>query len=136
LYFFRYLQRAYGEIGTEILKATPLNGVGQTLATVVGARVPVNVGMLTGVLSNDGSRFALPLMDGQTGNVWIMSTDNGSMSKLTDFGDRAVMIARRVAWSPDDRFVFAVIGDMDADVLLIRGLWTGSSEEPGAAPGS
>jgi Tol biopolymer transport system component len=122
LYFFRYLQRAYGEVGTEILKATPPNGKEQKLASVVGARVPVNVGMLTGVLSKDNSRFALPLTDGQTSNIWVMSTDDGSMSKLTDFGDRAVMMARRVAWSPDDRFVFAAVGDMDGDIMLIRPL--------------
>ena len=122
LYFFRYPQSTNGEIGTEILKATPPDGKAEHLTSVRASRVSVSV---AGMLSKDDSELAMPLIDGQTGNVWALSTADGSMRPLTDFGDRSVLIARRVAWSSDNRFIYAAVADVDADIFVIRGLWPG-----------
>ena len=60
--------------------------------------------------------------DGQTCNVWALPTSGGPMRRLTDFGDRSVVIARRVAWSPDDNFIYAAVVDVDADIVSLDGL--------------
>ena len=44
------------------------------------------------------------------------------MRRLTDFGSRRVFISRRVAWSSDNKSVYAAVGDADADVVLLDGL--------------
>ena len=72
--------------------------------------------------SADGRWLALPLTDGFTTNIWAVSTANGEWRQVTDFGDRAIFIARKVAWSPDGRHVLAAIGEGDADVVLLDGL--------------
>jgi hypothetical protein len=64
----------------------------------------------------------VPLTDGVTANVWAVSTSDGALHPLTDFGERATFIARRVCWSRDGRFVFAAVGEGDADVVVFRGL--------------
>ena len=38
------------------------------------------------------------------------------------FGQRPTYIARRVAWSPDGKLVYAALGEGDADIVLLRGL--------------
>jgi Tol biopolymer transport system component len=73
--------------------------------------------------SPDGAWLALPLTDGFTTNIWAISTSNGdSMRRVTDFGDRAVFITRRVAWSANGRAIVAAIGEGDADIVLLDGL--------------
>ena len=44
------------------------------------------------------------------------------MRPLTDFGDRSVIIGRRVSWSPNSRFIYAAVADTDADIVLLDGL--------------
>jgi hypothetical protein len=44
------------------------------------------------------------------------------MRLLTDFGDRAVVIGRRVSWSRDSKFTYAAVADTDADIVLLDGL--------------
>ena len=63
-----------------------------------------------------------PLLDSTTANLWMVSTADGAMRAVTDFGDRAVFIARSVSWSPDGRRIYAAVADVDADVVLIDGL--------------
>ena len=46
----------------------------------------------------------------------------GPMRPLTDFGDRSVVIARRVSWSPDSKFLYAAVADTDADIVLLADL--------------
>ena len=64
----------------------------------------------------------MPLPDGGTSNIWALPTDGGPMRPLTDFGDRSVVIARRVSWSPDSKFLYAAVADTDADIVLLDGL--------------
>jgi hypothetical protein len=64
----------------------------------------------------------MPLLDGATTNVWAISTDGGQWRKLLDFGERTVMIARRIAWSPSGQHVYASVSDVDADIVMLAGL--------------
>ena len=34
----------------------------------------------------------------------------------------SVVIARRVSWSPDNKFLYAAVADTDADIVLLDGL--------------
>jgi Tol biopolymer transport system component len=73
-------------------------------------------------LSPDGQWLALPLTDGFTTNIWALSTANAEWRQVTDFGDRAMFIARKVSWSPDGRSIIAAIAEGDADIVLLDGL--------------
>ena len=107
----------------EIRKASPETGLSQALARVAASRVPGGSFFMHIVLSPDGSSLALPLMDGETSNIWALPTSGGPMRPLTDFGERAIVIVRRVSWSPDGRYVFAAVAETDADVVLLDGLF-------------
>jgi Tol biopolymer transport system component len=76
----------------------------------------------------------MPLTDGATSNVWVLPTNGEQMRPLTDFGNRSVVIARRVSWSPDSKYLYAAVADTDADIVLFDGLLTGLS--PAAHLGS
>ena len=73
-------------------------------------------------LSPDGKWLAQPLTDGFTTNIWAYSIESNRWQPVTDFGDRAVFIARRVSWSADGKSILAAIGEGDADVVLLTGL--------------
>jgi hypothetical protein len=47
---------------------------------------------------------------------------SGSWRQLTDFGQRATLIARRVSWSSDGRSIYAAVAEGDSDVVLLGGL--------------
>jgi hypothetical protein len=66
--------------------------------------------------------LALPLVDGDTTNLWLLPTAGGPMRAVTDFGSRAVLIVRHVDWSSDGRSLYAAIADVDADVVMLDGL--------------
>ena len=65
--------------------------------------------------------LALTLTDGFTTNIWALSTGNGDWRQVTDFGDRAMFIPRRVAWSPNGKSILAAVGEGDADIVLLDG---------------
>jgi hypothetical protein len=44
------------------------------------------------------------------------------MRQLTDFGERSVLIVRRVSWSPSGKYIYAAVADIDADIVLLDGL--------------
>jgi Tol biopolymer transport system component len=73
-------------------------------------------------LSPDGQWLALPLTDGAATNIWVISTKTGEWRQVTDFGERAIFIARRVSWSPDGKSLLAAVGEGDADIVLLEGL--------------
>ena len=76
-------------------------------------------------LASGGMWLAQALTDGVTTNIWQLSTSTGEWRQITDFGDRATFIARRVAWSPDGLSVLAAIGEGDADIVRLDGLVRG-----------
>ena len=52
----------------------------------------------------------------------VLYEHKGEWRRLTDFGERNVMIARRIAWSNDGQSIYASISDVDADIVLMAGL--------------
>ena len=106
----------------EIRRADPEGGPSEVLGRVAGSRIPVMARLLTPDLSPDDAWLAMPLKDGATTNLWLQSTAGGPMKQVTDFGERAVVIARRAAWSPDSRFLYAAVAEVDADVVVWDGL--------------
>jgi Tol biopolymer transport system component len=63
-----------------------------------------------------------PLSDGATSNLWAIPADGGAMRPLTDFGQRPILIARRISWSPDGKYIYAAVAETDADIVLLDGL--------------
>jgi len=106
----------------EIRAAHPESGPSVRLAQVAGERVP-HWQVFQPSLSHDGRWLALPLNDLATTNLYLLSTIDGSWRQVTDFSPRRTFIVRRVAWSSDDRGLFAAVGDGDADIVLIEGLF-------------
>ena len=74
------------------------------------------------IVSPDGRWLALPLTDGTTSNIWALPADGGALRPLTDFGDRAVTIVRRISWTSDSRAIYAAVADVDSDVVRLDGL--------------
>jgi Tol biopolymer transport system component len=105
----------------EIRAATPENGPSRALALIAASRIP-GWQIVNPSISPDGEWLAIPLTDGYTTNIWALSTRNGTWRQVTDFGDRATFIARRVSWSSDGRAILAAVGDGDADIVLFEGL--------------
>jgi WD40-like Beta Propeller Repeat len=97
LYFVKSLSLTSGVADDEIHRARPEDGPSEVLGRVAASRAPVGRGFLGPVLSPDGKLLAMPLLDGTTGNIWALPTDSGPMRPLTDFGDRSVIIGRRVS---------------------------------------
>ena len=116
------LLKTNGLLDHEIGRASPENGPSQMLARVAGSRVPVMRRALIPVLSPDGQWLTFPLSDGVTSNIWVLPTSGGPLRPLTDFGDRSLVIARRVSWSRDSKFVYAAVADTDADIVLLDGV--------------
>ena len=102
--------------------ARPEDGSAETLGSFHGDRVAGVPRFLDMVLSPDGQWLAIPLADGATTNIWVQPTAGGAMKPITDFGGRSIEIARSFAWSADGRSIYAAIGELDADIVLIDGL--------------
>jgi eukaryotic-like serine/threonine-protein kinase len=105
----------------EIRAATPEDGPSYALARIPASRVP-SWQIVNPTLSPDGEWLAMPLTDGYTTNIWALSIRTGRWRQVTDFGDRATLIVRRVSWSPDGKSILAAIGEGDADIVLLDGL--------------
>jgi eukaryotic-like serine/threonine-protein kinase len=105
----------------EIRAATPEDGPSRALARVPASRVP-SWQIVNPALSPDGEWLAMPLTDGITTNVWALSTRTGTWRQVTDFGNRATFIVRRVSWSSDGGSILAAVAEGDADVVLLNGL--------------
>jgi Tol biopolymer transport system component len=122
LYFATILTSPNGAWDFELRVAQPEDGPAHAIARFPGTRVPVDPANFHTVLSPDGKWLATPLMDGQTTNLWVLSAGGGAMRQVTDFGDQAVVIARRVSWSPDARYLYAAVAEIDADIVALNGL--------------
>ena len=113
----------------EIHAATAGSDPARRVTTIPTSRVPTWQ-VVNPALSPDGKWLAMPLTDGFTTNIWAISTGNGQLRRVTDFGRRAVFITRRVSWSVDGRSLFAATGEGDTDIVLLDGLI-----RPGSGPG-
>ena len=105
----------------EIRAATPEDAPFRVLASIPASRVPIWQ-IVNPALSPDGKWLAQALTDGFTTNVWALSTTTGEWRQITDFGERATFIARRVSWASDGRSILAAVGEGDADIVLLEGL--------------
>jgi Tol biopolymer transport system component/DNA-binding winged helix-turn-helix (wHTH) protein len=105
----------------EIRAATPEDGPSRLIARIPASRVP-SWQIVNPSLSPNGQWLALPLTDGFTTNIWALSTKRNEWRQVTDFGDRAIFIARRVSWSSDGSSILAAVGEGDADIVLLDGL--------------
>lgn len=102
----------------EVFKASPIEtGEPELLIGGLQSRVPLWPHHYT--LSPDDKWLATPLRDRGTTNLFLISTTDGAIHPITDFGDRSTMIARQVSWSSDSRFVFAALMETDADIVLL-----------------
>jgi len=122
LYYAKILTQATGAWDFELRVASPEDGPSRVIGLVSGARVPATAINFHAFVSPDGKWLAMPLLDGSTTNIWAISTDRGEWRKLTDFGQRNVVIARRIAWSADGQHIYAPVSDVDADIVLLDGL--------------
>jgi len=121
LYYVVPLENLNGLLDYELRVARPEDGPSKLLARISGERVPIWQG-LHPVISRDGKWLVLPLDDGQGTNLWVASTTDGRLRRITDFGQKRTFIARRISWSSDGKWVFAAVGEGDADIVQMEGL--------------
>jgi Tol biopolymer transport system component len=119
LYFVIDRTLSKGSPGFEIHAATPEDAPSRVLARVAASRVP-QWQIINPALSPDGRWLAMPLTDGVTTNIWMLSTSGGEWRQATDFGERPIFIARRVSWSADGRSIFAAVGEGGADIVIFE----------------
>jgi Tol biopolymer transport system component/DNA-binding winged helix-turn-helix (wHTH) protein len=124
LFFTLEVPRRTGAVDYEIRAASPENGRSRPLVRIGAHRAP-DSGRFHPVISPDDRWLALPLFDGTTANIWAVSTSDGTMRRITDFGDRSTYITRRVSWSPDGRSIYAAVSEGAADIVRFDGLFLG-----------
>ena len=122
LYYGTFLKGQFGAWDLEYRRARPEGGNSEVVFRIAGGRVPNQVSQFQMVLSPDGEWLAAPLTDGGTTNLWVLPAGGGAARRITDFGERPVLISRRVSWSPDSRDLYAAIADCDADIVMLDGL--------------
>ena len=118
----KILTQASGAWDFELRQARAEDGPSEVIGRVAGARVPAAAINFHAFLSPDGQSLAMPLLDGSTTNLWALSTATGQWRKLLDFGERNVVIARRVAWSKEGRHVYASVAEVESDIVMLVGL--------------
>lgn len=121
LYFVRMQSRAPGNQDVEIHSASPDNGPSRLIGRIPARRWPA-LYMVQPVLSPNGRWLALMLSDGPTTNIHLLPTNGEPLRRITDFGNTATEIARRVSWSPDSKHIYAAVTRMDADVVVLTNL--------------
>ncbi|PYX86159.1 MAG: hypothetical protein DMG68_16250, partial [Acidobacteria bacterium] len=119
LYFGVNLANLNGIQALEIRAARPDNAGPRSVVRISGTRLSA---VMQPVVSPDGKWLALLLMDGPTTNIWIQPTDGGQIKRITDFGQQATFIARRVSWSSDGKSIFAAVGKGEADIVWLSNL--------------
>jgi Tol biopolymer transport system component len=122
LYYAKILNPGSGVWDFEIRAAQPQNGPSRVVGRVSGERLPAFAPVAQPYVSPDGLWLALPMIDGATTNLWALPAGGGDWKKLTDFGARNVVIARRIAWSKDGKYIYAAVSDVDSDVVMLSGL--------------
>jgi Tol biopolymer transport system component len=94
----------------------------RVLARIASDRFPVSRSFISGTLSPDERFLALPLQDSGTTNIWLIDAERGGVQPATDFGGEAILISRRVSWTPDSRSIVAAVARRHSDVILLDGL--------------
>ena len=120
VYYVVPLQNLNGSLDYELRVARPDSGPSTLLTRISGQRIPLWQG-LQPVISKDGKWLALPLDDSLGTNIYMASAADGKLRQVTDFGQKRTFIARRVDWSVEGKWVFAAVGEGDADIVEIAG---------------
>jgi serine/threonine protein kinase/WD40 repeat protein len=123
-----YLSRAvhfevnafWGSGAYEFIRAHPPEAPGEVIARVPLERLPSRLPNIC--ISPDGECLAVLLVDGATTNIWTLPTAGGAMSRITDFGDRSILMVRSVSWSRDGQHIYAAVAERQTDVVLLAGL--------------
>ena len=107
----------------ELRRARQEGGPSEVIGSIDDTRVPLAPRFTPHFhISPDGQWLAGALVDGDTGNLWAMPTAGGAPRQITDFGQRAITIARWTSWSADGTSIFAAVAEADLDVVLFDGL--------------
>jgi len=122
LYFAERVPRQPGTWDWAIQRATPDDAPATTICEVSSERIPHSSMFVHTRPSPDGTRLALPMLDGPTTNVWMIPVDGTPMYAATDFSAEPVLIVRRIDWSPDSKFVVAALAQRNADIIVLDGL--------------
>lgn len=122
LYYARWPEAGATSSDWEVRKADQETGPSRVLARIAASRVPFDPILMQVVLSPDEKTLATPLTDRGTTNLWLLPADGGPMRQNTDFGNRSILITRRISWSPDSKYLYAAVNESDADVVLFDGL--------------
>jgi Tol biopolymer transport system component len=122
LYFVALVAPQFGSLDWEIRRAAPEDGPSELVARVAGNRLPFSFLYIHPALSKDGRWLAQALSDGATTNLWMLSTADGSLRQLTDFGEQPTQILRQVSWSPDGRYIYAAVLKNNGDIVMFDGL--------------
>jgi len=120
LYFIRTASRAGGQ-DMEVLVASPEAAASRLLARIPARRMPT-LYVVQPVVSPDDKWLAMMLADGATTNLYLLPTHGGPLRQVTDFGNAATEIARRVSWSSDSKYIYAAVARIDGDVVLLTNL--------------
>ncbi len=68
------------------------------------------------------SAIVLQMLRRKSRSLALLSTTTGAWRQITDFGERATFIARRVSWSSDECSILAAVAEGDSDIVLLEGL--------------
>ncbi|MCH7935242.1 MAG: DPP IV N-terminal domain-containing protein [Gemmatimonadetes bacterium] len=105
----------------EVWTATPIEtGTPRALRVDLQSRIPLWPHLYA--LSPDDRWLAAPLKDRGTTNLFLISTEDGTLHRITDFEQRSVTIGRQVSWTRDGKYIFAALLETDADIVLLEGL--------------
>jgi len=121
LYYVVPLQNLNGSRDYELRVARPEDGPSRLLARISGEQEPLWQGLHPAV-SRDGKWLVMPVDDNKGSDIWVVSTTDGKLKQITDFGQKRTFIARRISWSSDGKWVFAAVGEGDADIVQMDGL--------------
>ena len=121
-FYASLLKDSSGGWDYELRRAPNDTAVSEPLVRIAGDQVPVDSANFSTLPSPDDKWLALPLTNGVTTNLWVLPALGGPMRQVTDFHNRAIVIARRVAWSQDSRHIFAVVAECESDVALLEGI--------------
>jgi len=122
LYFAINLAMVNGVADMEIRAAKPETAAARTVARIPGSKLASITLVMQPVLSPDGKWLGILLLNGATTNIWALSTANGELHRITDFGSQPTFIARRVSWSFDGKYIYAAVGRAEADIVLLANL--------------
>jgi hypothetical protein len=122
LFYATRARRTVGHWDWEFRRASPEDGPSEVLARVPDTRMPVSPLFASMSLSPDERWLAMAMNVGATGNIGVMPVEGGAFAPVCDFGDRATLIARQVAWATDGASIYAAVADVNADIVLLDGL--------------